>query len=92
MAKRLNPYQRLANEFLEWAYKVTGPKRKSMWFYPLGRLNEGWKLYDLYERTAAAEQLGFDVILKADDKGLHVEYVEKRPEKPPYHLRWTHEK
>ncbi len=42
-------------------------------------LNEGWALQDLYERTKAAEQLGYDVQPVANDEGLSVRYKKQIP-------------
>lgn len=78
--KRMNPYQMLMKDIQEFCGKLLHPKTKGMWFYPKDKLNDTWKLVDLYERTAAAEQLGYDVILISTDKGLEVKYQEKRPE------------
>lgn len=41
-----------------------------------------WSLSNLAERVAAADQLGYDVVLKSDDSGLRVEYVAKIPSRP----------
>ena len=57
-------------------------KKVGMWHYPKDKLSEGWTLTDVYERVAAAEQLGYDVVLKAPKKGLEVEYIEKIPSIP----------
>lgn len=54
----------------------------TMWMYPKDKLNEGWSLHDLYERTKAAEQLGYDVQLVATDQGLSVCYKKKIPNIP----------
>lgn len=53
-----------------------------MWVYPKDKLNLNWKLTDLYEQVAAAEQLGFDIVLIATNGGLEVWYEEKRPQRP----------
>lgn len=79
---RVTPYQRLMERFREYASKVTYPRKVGMWNYPKAKLAEGWGLLDLYERTKAAEQLGYDVQLYATDEGLSVKYVQKRPEWP----------
>jgi len=79
---RVNPYIALLTDIKEYCWKVMYPKTIDMWHYPKKRLDEGWTLADLYERTAAAEQLGYDVILKATDEGLEVKYQTKRPETP----------
>jgi len=86
MTKRPNPYTTLANDAREWARSVLMARARTMWRYPKERLNEGWPLSDLRERTAAADQLGYDVRLRATDDGLVVEYV-KRPPPPPWAIR-----
>lgn len=77
--KRITPYQRLWSEFQKFKLKVFYPKSHFMGRYPKEKLSEGWSVADLWERTAAAETLGFDVVLLAKADGLHVHYVEKRP-------------
>jgi hypothetical protein len=54
---------------------------------PKAKLGEHWTLTDLYERTAAAAQIGYDVRIVSADDGLRVEYVE-RPKEINYSL-WT---
>lgn len=79
---RVNPYTRLKGICKKYADEVRYPHTRNMWHYPKSRLKEGWTLTDLWERTAAAEQLGYDVVLEAQDKGLLVKYVKKRPRVP----------
>lgn len=81
--KRINPYQRLLEEIRSYIRKVKYRHTKTMWIYPKKVLTDGWDLGFLYQRTAAAEQLGYDVQLKATEEGLVVQYVKKIPE-PPY--------
>ena len=80
-AKRVikTPYHHLAEDFDNFKRKVRFPRTVSMWHYPKGKLTEGWNLLDLYERTKAADQLGYEVVLVAADEGLKVQYVAKRP-------------
>lgn len=78
-----NPYNRLkriGGEF--FLNKVKYRHKVEMWYYPKNRLDEGWNLGDLYERVSAAKQLGYDVILEADNKGLIVKYVKSIPDIP----------
>ena len=82
MSERKTPYQRLIESARKYASAVMYPTRKSMWIYPKARLGEGWKLSDLHERVAAAEQLGYEVRLRCTGEGLLVEYIEKRPDAP----------
>ena len=77
--KQKNPYQRLLDEIMEWCQKVIYRHEVTMWVYPKNRLVEGWELHTLYERTKAAEQLGYDVILVATDEGLRVSYKKQIP-------------
>lgn len=65
--------QKYANE----VYHVL-QTRTIMFRYPKESItNSSWNLKDLYERTLAAQQLGYRVILTVDDKGLLVEYEKK---------------
>ena len=81
--KRLNPYQRLLSEIRQWFVDESIRYSKIMWSYPKKDLpSSAWNLYGLYERTKAAEQLGYDVILQANDNGLTVIYKKKLPHIP----------
>lgn len=80
--KPITPYQHLLDEIKAWAFKVTNRHTVAMWHYPKARLTDGWSVLDLYERTKAAEQLGYDVVLKSKDDGLHVQYVKRVPNRP----------
>lgn len=78
-----NPYTRLKALASAWAYKAAFPKRTHMWLYPKAKLLDNtWTLADLYQRVAAAEQLTHDVVLRATDDGLVVEYRERCPQIP----------
>ena len=79
---RTNPYNRLKEEFRSWVFKATHRQTKTMWVYPKKDLSHGWRLDTLHERVSAADQLGYDVELKATQDGLVVQYVKKIPEKP----------
>lgn len=81
--KPKTPYQHLLERAREWAHSVNYGHRTTMWKYPKGKLGDGWSLTDLYERTRAADQLGYDVTLVAGDEGLCVVY-RKRPKTVPY--------
>ena len=80
--KRKNPYQMLLEEIKDWCRKVKFRHEKVMWVYQKNRLNQGWPLRNLYERVKAAEQLGYDVILIANDEGLSVRYRKQVPNIP----------
>lgn len=85
--KKKNPYQRLLEDIKEWCLNVRSRHEVIMWLYPKNRLNEGWTLHELYERTRAAEQLGYEIYVTADDRGLHVLYRKKLPTVP---YAWEH--
>jgi hypothetical protein len=79
-----NPYTLLRDHFRRWASGVVYPERRTMWVYPKARLDANvWSLLAVWERTAAAKQVGFEVVLFADDDGLHLQYVKERPRKLP---------
>lgn len=85
MSKKRNivtPYQRLLQAFREYVSEVRYPHQRLMWVYPLAKLGNGWDLVDLRQRVAAADQLGYEVVLDAVDDGLRVMYRKKRPEAP----------
>lgn len=81
--KPVNPYSRLKKEFQEYFWSVTTRKVSPMWHYPIQRLSDGdFDLRRLYERVAAASQLGYETRLRATERGLEVEYVERLPPRP----------
>ena len=80
--KRINPYTRLLNEIKEFCGSVMYRSEKEMWYYPIKKLGSEWNLDDLYQRTAAANQLGHEVHVRADKKGLIVTYVKELPYVP----------
>ena len=77
--KRKNPYQYLLGEVEEFCRKLRTRHKASMWLYPKKDLSNGWSLNELWERTKAAEQLGYEVQVKATDEGLKIEYIKKIP-------------
>lgn len=70
-----------ANEFYN---KVVNRRTIGMFTYPKEKLKLTWTLDDLYERTITAQTLGWDVIIKADNEGLHVNYIQRLPTSRPY--------
>ena len=76
--KPINPYTKLLHKIKEFCFNIKYPYLISMWFYEKNSLKTTqWKLLDLYERAAAAEQLGYEVIIAAEDDGLNVYYRKK---------------
>lgn len=88
--KPVNPYDRLLGDVRRYLSDVRSPTRKRLWVYPKEELNKRavFALLDLWERTAAADLLGFDTALKSTDEGLVVEF-RKRPDesKLPWSLK-----
>lgn len=88
--KPKNPYTELLKEIRSYVQKVTHPVKRLMWRYQKEKLSEGWKLDDLSERVRAADQLGYDCVLRYSDRagesGLEVYYVQRPPE-PTYSWR-----
>lgn len=82
--KRLNPYQRLLKEVVQFCREVRYPRRIEMFYYSKKELKSStFNLNELYERTKAADDLGYDVMLEANEAvGLIVRYVKKRPDIP----------
>lgn len=63
--------------------KILCRKTRGMFSYPKKDLRGSWSLDDVYQRTMAAQALGWNVVLRADDDGLHVDYAEKLPSTRP---------
>lgn len=80
--KVVTPYARLLEEIQDFGRKVRYPHTVTMWNYPKANLSSSWRLDDLWERTQAAEQLGYEVNLVANDEGLRVVYRKKAPPIP----------
>ena len=82
-AKPEAPYNRLKRYGCEYADRVDNPKTREM--IHIGNLTP--VMHDVQQRVIAANTLGYDVIVTATDKGLHFDYVEKRPRRP-WEFRW----
>lgn len=79
---KFNPYTDLKRRFSEFANACYSRGERGMWTYTKGKLSDSWRLDDLYQRVAAAEQIGYEVVLRATDQGLEVKYVKKLPIRP----------
>lgn len=80
--KPKTPYQHLMEDFRAFGMKVARAANFSRHMFTLANAKEGgsWKLDDVYERTMAAQQLGYVVELEATNDGsLIIKYCEKRP-------------
>jgi len=87
MGNRINPYTRLLSQIKKYVHDIQYRQKIIMWRYPKNKLNDSWNLKDLYERTAAAGQLGYEVKLIASDAGLEIHYIKEIAE-APYEWRY----
>ncbi len=74
--KQKTPYDMLLEKIRDYVYKITYPMKKTMFFFGGDDLGKAYYLKDVYERTVAANTLGYDVILetKTDKKSLEILY------------------
>ena len=90
METRQNPYQRLQEACREWARTVVYAHERLMWRFPAKTLStDRWCLLNTAERVQAADQLGYDCVLrwkKGENGGLDVVY-RRRPSEPPWKIR-----
>lgn len=80
--KVATPYARLLKEITEFCSELRFRHEATMCSVPKSRLGESFSLNDVWERTMAAEQLGYEVHLVADDSGLRFRYKKKGPMVP----------
>jgi len=66
----INPYQRLLDKVVSFCDSLKNRHLRIMFIYPKEELNTNWGILQLYERVVAADQLGYDVKLKATTEGL----------------------
>ena len=82
-----NPYTRLRDEYRKWASSIIAPQVFGMFKLEGARTpGKAWRIHDLCERVAAADQIGFHVRLRVDGDDLLVEYVKRAPP-PPWEIR-----
>jgi len=76
---RKNPYVMLLEEVKDWARKLKYRHTISMFFWSLENLKpeKAWRLDDVYQRTLAAQALGYEVVVEADEKGMTMKYKKK---------------
>ena len=76
--KRIMPYQRLHNSIVEFCFRLRYAHKVFMWRYAKENLDGSFKIMDLFQRTMAAQQLGYEVVIEASDKeGIEVFYRKK---------------
>jgi len=82
----INPYQRLLDKIVSFCDSLKYRHTKIMFTYLKNELNTHWSMPQLYEKVATADQLDYDVKLKATAEGLEIWY-EKRVEIP---IEWKY--
>lgn len=82
--KPVNPYSALLEEAQTFVRQATRPNKRVMFLYPKDKVvgRSTYRLDDLAERVAAADQLGYDVHLVNKEDGLNVIYVKRLPPAP----------
>lgn len=80
--KRKSPWHYLLEEFQDYVNAVRYRHQKMMFRYKKPDCDKTWRLDDLYQRVQAAEQLGYDVELRATNEYLEVWYIKKLPYLP----------
>jgi len=77
---RINPYTALKSEFREWINASAGRRKIMLWRWPDPPAGD---ISNLAQRVIAAQQLGYEVQIRHNDKeGLVVEYIKKLPDPP----------
>lgn len=76
-----NPYTKLLNDIRKFCSKLKHARRTPMFYFSKDTLkpHNSWRLDDVYQRALAAKELGHEVILEADENGLHIKYREQTP-------------
>ena len=83
--KPVNPYTRLLNEIKDFCFKLKTRKVRPAFFIKRNSLKTNtYTLEDVYQRARAADDIGYEMIVIADDDGLRFKYREKLPRIPIY--------
>lgn len=74
--KPTNPYVMLLNEIKAWIRKLKYRHTARMFFWTVENLaaDKVWRLDGLYQRVIAAKELGYEVVVEADEKGMTTKY------------------
>lgn len=77
-----NPYNRLKERFREYVEDCEYRHTRTMFTLTKNVLSGPLNLTDVYERTMAADQLGYDVVLSCNKDGMTIQYKKKIPDIP----------
>lgn len=77
-AKQITPYQRLLDEIRQFVSKLKFGRKYSMFYWKKADLipQNSWRLDEVYQRTLAANKLGYEVVITADKQGMTFQYRE----------------
>jgi hypothetical protein len=80
-AKRKTPYRRLLERVRPLFKELTNPQTRSMLYFETEEIVSGveFRLTEVYERTLAAQALGWRVVVSAGENGLFFEYEKCKP-------------
>ena len=84
--KPKTPYQHLIETCRDWADTVVSASERTAYIITATRLHEGFVLSGVAERVQAADQLGWDVILRFRSDGTLAIVYRKRPTSPPWQI------
>ena len=87
--KPKNPYVRLVEDLQGLVRKILSPHRRQMFTFDVNALNHPWALAAIFQRTHAAQQLGYTVEVIADSNTLKFQYVQRPSESDiPYNVKY----
>lgn len=76
--KPKTPYQWLLERFEKLETQIRYPDERFMFRFPKDTIRTtGYRLDGVWERTKAAQQLGYEVVVKAEDDDLRIHYRKK---------------
>lgn len=77
--KPINPYVRLLDDIKSFCNKLKFAHTRTQFFWRKDKLarSNGWDLLPVWERIQAAELLGYNAVLTAEDDGLRLKFVKK---------------
>lgn len=86
--KRTNPYTSLLGQIKGFVAKLKYRHTVALFYWKAESLipTQAWRLDDVYQRTLAAQSLGYEVVIEADEKGMTMKC--KKKISPPY--CWEH--
>lgn len=77
--KPKNPYVTLLKNIMSFCRKLKHQHTVGMFYWSVENLKpeKAWRLDDVYQRTLAAQAIGYEVVLEANEKGMEMKYRKK---------------